>query len=86
MPTTTKKEPICYGQVRTRNSIQEWYETASSDARKRATLLRKHGLQVICSSMGMQTTPMGKVKMTLLTILTKDTNLPYVKIISNNWN
>ena len=55
---------ICYGQY----GNQEWYESASGDARRRAAALRKDGFRVFASSMGPQVTPVGLVKMTLLTI------------------
>lgn len=72
---------ICYGQVRTRNSVQEWYETATRDAGKRARELRKLGLRVSVESMGSQVTSVGLVKMTLLTVdASGDVELPAVRV------
>jgi len=59
---------ICYGLTRTRNSQQEWYETASRHAGKRARLLRKLGFKVTVSAMGDQVTNVGRVRMTILTV------------------
>ena len=58
----------CYGLVRTRNSQQEWYETSSRDAGKRARQLRKLGLKATVSAMGLQVTDVGTVRMSLLTV------------------
>ena len=63
-----KKEIICYGVYRTRTSQQEWYETSSRDAGRRARQLRKLGFQVFVSGMGPQVTGVGRVNMTLLTV------------------
>ena len=62
------KVPVGYLLVRTRNSQQEHYETASRDARKRAAQLRKLGFRVSVSPLGPQVTNLGKVRMTLLTV------------------
>lgn len=59
---------ICYGQTATRNSVQEWYETASRDAGKRTRQLKKLGIQAFSSGMGPQVTRAGLVKLTLVTI------------------
>ena len=59
---------ICCGQVKTASWCQEWYETASRDARKRAAHLRKCGYAVRVSSMGTQLTSVGDIKMTLVDI------------------
>jgi len=47
---------------------QEFYETASRQAGKRARLLRRLGYEVSVDSIGMQLTPVGAVKATLVTI------------------
>jgi hypothetical protein len=57
-----------YSQAHRRSWIQEWYETASGDARKRTAQLRKLRYQVSASGMGSQITPVGSVKMTLVDI------------------
>lgn len=58
----------CYQRVVGRGFVTEWYETASRDAGKRARQLRKLGYTVSVSAMGMQVTPVGRVKMTLLSL------------------
>lgn len=58
----------CCGLVRTQNSQQEWYETASRQAAVRARFLRSLGYTVTVSSMGSQVTSVGRVRMTLLTV------------------
>jgi hypothetical protein len=62
------EEITCYGQTVTRNSTQEWYDSASGDARRRAAEIRKAGLKVSVAPMGSQVTPVGTVKMTLVSI------------------
>jgi hypothetical protein len=47
---------------------QEFYETASHHAGKRARLLRRLGYDVSVDPAGMQVTPVGVVKSTLVTI------------------
>lgn len=47
---------------------QEHYESKSGDARVRATQLRKLGFKVSVSPLGPQVTPIGTVRMTMLTI------------------
>jgi len=66
---TDAKTITCYGRSSGRGSTQEWYETASRDAGRRARQLRKLGYTVTVSGMGTQVTRVGLVKMTLLTIL-----------------
>lgn len=68
--TTTAKTPVtCYGEpVRGSDWQQEWYETASRHAGRRARQLRKLGLRVGVEGMGEQVTDVGRVRMTLLSI------------------
>lgn len=66
----------CYGRVVGHGWVQEWYETASRDARRRAAELRKLGYRVHVESMGMQVTQAGKVRMTLATITGYDVPAP----------
>lgn len=73
-------ETTCYGQIRTHTCQQEWYETASRDAGKRAKELRKAGYRVSVEGMGSQVTSVGTIKMTLLTIFNPDDNIPVVKL------
>lgn len=58
-----------YGVYRSRHSQQEWYETKSRDARKRAKYLRTLGFKVSVSQGGPQVTPVGRINMTLLTVV-----------------
>ena len=62
------QELRCYGQVIGRGFANEWYETASRDAGKRARELRGLGLKVSVEAMGFQVTPVGRVKMTLVSV------------------
>ncbi len=62
-----QKPPQCYGRSVGPNVTQEWYETASRDARRRARRLRQMGFRVSVDSMGSQVTPDGRVQMTLVT-------------------
>lgn len=63
------KDATCYGLVRTRTCQQEWYDTASRDAGRRARVMRKQGFRVFVEGMGGQVTSVGRVKMTLVSIL-----------------
>ena len=80
-----KKEIRCYGQVNQGRWCQEHYETASRDAGRRAKVLRACGYEVIVSSLGIQVTPVGYVKMTMVTIrpgANADTcGLPEVEVV-----
>lgn len=75
----------CYGQVNHGRWCQEWYETASRDAGRRAKVLREAGYCVTVEAMGSQVTPVGYVKMTLVDIRPgrhEDTGeLPPVKLV-----
>lgn len=78
-------EPICLLQVNQGRWCQESYETESKHATIRARLLRKAGYRVVVSAMGMQVTPLGLLKLTLVDIRPgagqEDTgDLPPVKI------
>lgn len=57
-----------YGGARTIKWAQEIYETSSRDAGVRAKQLRKLGYKVIVSSLGMQVTSVGYIKMTMVDI------------------
>lgn len=72
----TTKTIRCYGRVVTRSACQEWYETASRDAGRRARELRSLGFKVNVCGMGYQVTPVGQVKMTLVTIAHDGENIP----------
>ena len=55
---------------------QEFHETAARTANRRARQLRRAGYQVSVGSMGNQVTPVGVVKMTLLTVHDADDHIP----------
>jgi hypothetical protein len=66
----SKSTPVtAYSVVRGADFQQEWYETKSRDAGKRASQLRKLGFKVSVSGMGSQVTPVGTVNMTLLSVI-----------------
>ena len=69
MATETKTKNLqCMQQVNNGRWCQESYETATGDARRRAAELRKCGFQVTMSSQGIQVTPLGTIKITLVDI------------------
>jgi hypothetical protein len=72
----SKSTTTCYGRVLTRRSCDEWYETATRDAGKRAKALRKLGFRVFVQGMGSQVTNVGLVNMTLVSIMHDGTNIP----------
>ena len=75
------REPICYGQTIARHSVQEWYCTKSGDARRRAKVLRKLGMVVHVEGFGEQVTPVGRIRMTLVSIYGRgDDDLPPVRL------
>ena len=75
----TTKKVVCYGYVKGQGWTQEWYETKSRDAGRRAADLRLLGFRVRVSSMGTQVTKVGLVALTLVTVFS-DENLPLVQI------
>ena len=79
---TNAKEITCYGQVIGRGFLNEWYETASRDAGRRAKVLRKAGFKASVCAMGTQVTNVGYVKMTLVSVHADDfEGLPSVKVV-----
>lgn len=58
----------CYNQINNGNWAQEWYETSTGDAKKRAYRLRRAGYRVSLQAMGPVVTGAGVVKMTLVDI------------------
>lgn len=60
---------MCYGQTNSGTRCQEFYETRSRDAGRRARALRRLGYEAHSGSMGMQVTGVGRVRMTLVNIL-----------------
>ena len=58
----------CMNAVGTAEWRQEWYETASGDAARRARQLRAAGYRVTVQGMGPQVTPVGTVRSTLVSI------------------
>lgn len=78
MNANESKKEVCYGSpVRGRDWQQEWYETAARTARIRAMKLRKAGFTVSVSNMGPQVTDVGRVNMTMVSIL----NIPYDVVV-----
>lgn len=78
------KEITCYGQINGNGWTQEWYETSTRDAGKRARTLRQLGYRVTVSGQGSQVTSVGRVNMTLVDIrgdYDQMSNLPEVKIV-----
>ena len=64
------------------NSVrQESYDSASGDAKKRATQLRKLGYKVTVSALGSQVTPIGIIGISMVTIYNPDDNVPKVEEI-----
>jgi len=57
-----------YGGVRTLTWANEWYETATGDARRRAAKLRRLGYRVGVENFGAQVTSVGRVGMTLVSV------------------
>ena len=55
---------------------QEFHETSAHTAARRARQLRKSGYWVSVGSLGNQVTPVGVVKMTLLTVHDADGRVP----------
>jgi hypothetical protein len=84
-----KNPPRTYLQTCGRGMVQEWYETGSDDVRERAKELRKLGYKVASGS-SYQVTPVGRAKMTLLSIFAGTSgdgdldNLPAVNEIGFN--
>jgi hypothetical protein len=66
--TTTTRTINCLGQVNQGRWCQETYETASRDAGRRASQLRKAGYTVTVISMGSQVTPLGLIKLTMVDV------------------
>lgn len=56
------------GAVRGRGWLQESYESASGESRKRASALRKLGYDVTTAPLGYQVTPVGQVRVTLVNV------------------
>jgi len=66
----------CYGITNGRTWTQEVYETASRDAGRRTRQLRKAGYVANSFPMGSQATPVGTIKLTMVTIQNPDDNTP----------
>lgn len=73
---TANDEPICYGRMTGHASTDEHYDGLTNHARRRAAQLRKLGYKARCSSLGMQVTPVGLCKMTMVTIWHTYDNIP----------
>jgi hypothetical protein len=77
----------CYGIVGNERWRQEWYETASRDAPRRAKELRALGFRVSVIAMGCQLAGVGKVGLSLVNIRpgegqTELGGLPKVEVFS----
>jgi hypothetical protein len=68
MMAATTKLVQCVLQVNTGSWRQESHESASGDARRRASELRKLGYVVTVSPLGPQITPLGSTRTTLVDI------------------
>ena len=55
---------------------QEFHETSARTSGKRARQLRKAGYRVSVGALGNQVTPVGTIKMTLLTVHDADGRVP----------
>lgn len=78
----TTNEITCYGKTTGANWQQEWYESASKDAGRRARQLRKDGFRVTVAPMGIQVTAVGTVKMTMVDIRSETIwEVPEVKVV-----
>ena len=66
--TTQTRKPQCCGRVNQGRWCQETYETASRDAGRRAKELRNLGYEVSVAPLGMQVTPLGLLKLTIVSI------------------
>ncbi len=71
-------KPNCLLQVPFRGHVQESYESASGDARRRSKQLRAAGFKVFTESMGSQVTSLGSMRLTLLTAYGDMDNLPSI--------
>lgn len=67
MNATARKPQTC-SRVNQGRWCQETYETASRDAGRRAKELRAAGYEARVSSLGMQVTPLGLLKLTIVSI------------------
>lgn len=74
-PNTSKfsRKPLLV--TRGANFQQESYETGSPEIKDRAKGLRKRGYTVVVSPMGDQVTPVGRLKLTMITVSNPDDNL-----------
>jgi len=68
MTSRYARPPVCLGHTQGRDWRQEWFESASGDARRRAAEVRRAGFRAITSSLGYQVTPLGQLKLSLVDI------------------
>jgi len=64
----TARKPQTTGRVNQGRWCQETYETSTRDAGRRAKELRAKGYTVSVSPLGMQVTPLGLIKLTMVDI------------------
>ena len=65
---TEQKKMACCGQVGNGLWCQETYETATKDAGRRVRQLKAAGYIAVSAPMGMQVTPLGLIKLTMVDI------------------
>lgn len=58
----------CLTTITGRGWTQESYESASGNARRRASQLRKLGYQVLVHNLGPQITPVGRIRLSMVDI------------------
>lgn len=69
---TAIKTPKCMYYTSGCGWILESYASASGDARRRASQLRKLGYKVAVSPLGSQVTPLGLIRLTMVNISSRD--------------
>lgn len=85
MKNAAGKIEVCFCLVRGRNFQQESYESASGDARRRAAKLRKAGFNVSVSSLGSQVTSLGRINLSMVTIINPgDAEIPNPAVMSRS--
>lgn len=84
MARTTKKNPTCLQQTISGDWCQEWYETSTRGHVARRAQLSESGFISVVSSPETQITPVGPVKLSLVTIIRRGgdfSELPPVKMV-----
>ncbi len=68
MATATTKPIACCSQVNTGHWCQETYETAAREAGRRVRQLKRVGYEAYSDSLGPQVTPLGVIKLSIVSI------------------